>query len=546
MGLPYETTFQFGLLSSESGGSGLDNVAQFLVGELSAGGVSAASDIEVETGESGAFGYAMIKTERPHPHLSEQLMQLEVRLCTTGDGEMQANFRSRFVSVDGVDPPELRAGPPRLLLSAMEQFDCSVGGLEFGRVVPVIDAGAVADFVNESVFGADRALPILVCSERPDGTIPLDPELVRRELLGLAQVARLEDEATSSFRELTGLACFNGAARWIWPGPRLQRDRRPPNSYLPQAALVTDDVLYNLQQTALQRALPDDFDGQYSICRTEVILERNRQLEAEKQSASAAEIASESQADVIKERRRANEFSRRLDIERRKVAQLDQQLAEALSRIEDIEAELDTEDDANVAYESARERRDEIRELRDRLSRNEKTITELNGELQRYRQEERNWIATNGVTLPIKNVHPGWLTICNHALNIYRDPMRRFVIGRLREVHGDDLERCVKGSVDFSGRAPYNAQYPESAIDVSDFGDLVQSNQQCFTNDQLQAHLLGDIRRFRNRVSHPPTNGLDESSVRDGLRNIRDALECIGEKDAASEVSGLTRLVRVS
>ena len=546
MGLPYETTFQFNVVEPESGAARLNSVVQFLKDGLSAGSAQATSEVEVEAGDFGGYAYAMVKTERPHPQLTDHLMQLEVRLCAEADGAIQANFRSRFVSGDGVDPPELRAGPPRLLLSAAEQFNFSAEGVSFSQDVSVVDAQSVQDFVDKWVFEADQGLPLLVCSERPNGTIPLEPELIQRELIGLARVVRLKDEANEGFRKLTGLPCFNGAGRWIRPGPPPRHGGRPISTYLPQASLTAVDALYNLQQTALQQTLNNAFDSHYSMCRAEVIFERNRELEAERQSAPAAEPVAASQKEALKERRRANEFNRQLGIEQRKVAQLNQQLAEAFSRIEELETELDAEIDAEVSHESPRDRRDEIRALKDRLSKNETTIIDLNGQLQQYRQEDRYRIAVNGLTLPLRNLHPGWLTICNHALNVYRDPMRRFVIRRLQEAHGDDLERCVKSCVDFTGRKAYNPQDPESSIDVGDFEDLVQSNRHCFTDDELQAQLLGHIRSFRNRVSHPPTNGLDEDLVHDGLRNIRDVLECIGEADAAGEVSNLTRLMSSS
>ena len=543
MGLPYEATFQFEVPAPENEGSRLDGVVQFMMDELSTGNVNAGSEIEVESGDYGGYAYAMVKTERPHPQLAKQLMQLEVRLCAADEGMGQANFRSRFVSGDGVDPPEVRAGPPRLLLSAMERFDGSAGGLAVGQVVRMIDAGSVADFVREDVLSADRTLPMLVCSERQNGKMPLDPDLIQRELLGLARVVRLADAATRRFGELASTPCYNGAARWLWPGVGSQRGNVPSNAYVPPAALTTRDALYNLQQTALGRASRSEFDGQYSICRTEVILERNRQLEAEKRPVPAAELDSELRAEVVKERRRANEYKRRLGIEQGKVANLDQELAGALSRITDLEADSGA-GNSDDGYGSARERRDDIRDLRDTVAKRDRTIADLNGELQRYRQEARQRRNADDLTLPIRYGHPGLLTICDHALNLYRDPMRRFVIGRLRASFGADLEQCVMKSVDFSRRPPYNAQDPDSAIDIGDFEDLVQSNDECFADDELEARLLGYIRTFRNRVSHPPRGGLDESRVLDGLNNITKALTTIGEQDAAGEVSDLINLVR--
>lgn len=542
MGLPYEATFQISAPADHNDGSRLAGMVSLLQTELSAGG----SDIELESGDAGAYSYAVISTERPHPSLADQMMQLEVRLCAAGDAPVEASFRSRFISADGDDPPDLRAGPPRLLLSVMERFECFAGGFPVDLTAPTIDNDSVESFFAATVCNADRALPILVCSERADGTMFLEPERILRELVGLAQVVRLGNAANARFRELTGLACYNGAARWLWPSLRFDPGARLPSSYCPQVELQRRDALYRLQQTALEHASGSAFDSYYSSCRTEVILARNQTLEQEvaRRGAPAAQPDAELRRELRKQQIRANEVSRRLSQEQSKTARMDQELAAALSRIDELEA--GSEEGSEVeSQEGDGGARREIRELRSRLLDREKTINRMNSELQAYRQQERVRTANEGMVLALGSVHPGWLTLCNHALNLYRDPMRQFIVGRLRETYQDQLEQQLMNSVDFSAsNVSYRELEPESAIDVRDFESLVQDNPTCFDQVGLQRRQLGDIRRFRNRVSHPPVDGLDVATVQDGLRNIREVLERVGANDAANSVSTLVQLVR--
>lgn len=544
MGLPYECTFEISAPAADDGGSRLAGIVSLLREELTASSAATVSDIELEAGDAGGYGYAVLSTERPHPQLADQSMQLEVRLCAADGEPVRVNFRSRFISADGVDPPELRAGPPRLLRLVMERFGCSAGGRSIGQTATTIDAGSVPGLVTGAIFDADRALPILVCSERPDATATPDPELIQRELVGLAHVVRLRHEAVARFRELTGLACYNGAARWLWPGASSDRGVRLPNTYCSQPELARRDALYNLQQTALQRASASEFDSRYSHCRAEVILARNQILEAERQEAAPADGDAQLRLQLRREQIRVNEFSRRLEVEQGKVARLDQDLAEAHSRIEELEARVE-ERSCEEVPDSARELRSQIRVLRSDLGDKVQTISQLNAELQAYRQRERSRVADQGITLALGGAHPGWLTLCNHALNLYRDPMRRLIIGRLRESYDNlQLERQLRNYVDFSNRSvDYNTREPESSIDVGDFESLVESSASTFADAGLWPGQLRDIRRFRNRVSHPPVGGLDTVAVQDGLRNIREVLERIGARDAADEVRGLSNLV---
>ena len=71
----------------------------------------------------------------------------------------------------------------------------------------------------------------------------------------------------------------------------------------------------------------------------------------------------------------------------------------------------------------------------------------------------------------------------------------------------------------------------------------MQSYYECFSVNAPDPRKLGDIRHFRNRVVHPPSGGLNARVILDGLRNIAEVLNSIGEGQAASQIAGLEPLV---
>ncbi len=361
----------------------------------------------------------------------------------------------------------------------------------------------------------------------------------------------LGKDAVTEYRTQVGsnVVCYNGGVRWVWPGARHDVNGAgvAPNFYHQNSITgISEGVfLYNLQQKALEyhqsnRKLAQDFDSYFSHCRMAVLSGRNQELKAERSQQPASEDE-ELKKELRREQVRANDFSRRLTTELAKVTRLEQELTEASQRIKELEAASER-NEAAISIDTPSNLRRDNRELKDTLRKRENTIEELNRQLQSYRQRER--AANESKLLPLTDQLVARLTICNHALNLYRTPMRRFISGNLIQQFGPDLREQLQASVKyFDPYSDYKPEEPESSIDVGDFENLVRDYEYCFPEKCPEPSDLGQIRRFRNKVVHPPVGGLDFVTIRDGLRTISSVLMCIGENDAANDIIAAYRLV---
>ncbi len=149
MGYPYMSILSIDSLDDSPDASDIGSLLAFIQSQLSTEVTDASADIEVESDSAYGYGYATLTCERAHPRMSEQQMQSEVRLCQQADGPVTANIRSRFVTADGEEHPELRAGPPNLLTNMAKNFDCVSGGLELSPEATAIKANEVPDFVKK-------------------------------------------------------------------------------------------------------------------------------------------------------------------------------------------------------------------------------------------------------------------------------------------------------------------------------------------------------------------------------------------------------------
>ncbi len=559
MGLPYISTFHVTVPENDSG---INRLQSFLQSELSGYSGGSSTDIEVESDSIADFGYALLTCERPHPRMPEQQLQLEMRLCEAAGEPVSANIRCRFITADGEDPPDLRAGPPRLVATMAERFSCFIDGAELALKPATIHADSVESFLQREVFNWDRSLPLLVISEDDDGNVLLDPVRAQRELLGLARVVRIPHNATEKYRQQVHhtLVTYGGAARWLWPGAHSEGNGpgTAPH-YYGQEVLSreanSNAFLYALQQKALEyhyrSGQPSEFDSIFSQCRMEVLLSRNRQLEAQGIQQQGPPDR-ETSRELRKEQVRANELNRRLSTEQARVARMDQELAEAQRRVVELEAGANSGGDDSTGVSAGNQRR-AIRDLQETLKSRNDTIDRLNDELQQYRQRERvgshafgQWeeAVREKMVLPLTDTRLRRLTLCNHALNLYRDPMRQFITSNLIQECGPDLRRWLQASVkDFDPNSSYNPEQPGSSIDIGDFEYLVRDYGFHLPENCPDHGQLGDIRRFRNKVVHPPMEGLDIVTARDGLRTICGVLSQIGEMAAVNEIIALNWLI---
>ena len=132
----------------------------------------------------------------------------------------------------------------------------------------------------------------------------------------------------------------------------------------------------------------------------------------------------------------------------------------------------------------------------------------------------------------------------NKAFNIYRAAMRKFIISRLKQIPGTNIESVVIDSLEYrrvdevKRVLAHSDRNIESAIDINDFPHLVHKNwREAF---EVQ---LNDDKTFRNQLwlivecrnadwAHPPEGDAESEGTRAHLFLIADVLGKINESDA--------------
>ena len=542
----YETCFTIsGNNGAAVGVNLLREVTERITSELLLSTVDATDEgaPDVETGATETAGYTHISAERNYPNSPEYRMRLEVRLCTKGDW-LEVEVRSRFLSADGAEPPNLPAGPPRLLRAIAEGFPCSIGSDLLTYEPARITAANVESFASESILSPLRQLPVLAISEDNSGNHALDPSRAQRILAGVAAVAVCDKDAANTMSQHVGrsLACYNGAIRVFWPGCRFNANGSGPSLFymLPTARAKGSGLLRELQQTCINNASESDFDSIFSGARVSVILERNRLLESqqrilsERSSEAPTSEVGTLQRDLRRQEIAAREANRKWQNALATIANLEQELADTKANIEELSSlQLDV-GKPQSERENTRKLRAENRELREKLEHLTETNARLNSDNQLLRQQDqRNRSEGEAYVIRLDCPHPGNVTILNYALNLYRDPMRRYIIGNLDASDEDGLREILRMSVEIH---PSAKEKPEALIDVNDFHNIVTDNPTYFDNSRDLAWNLRQIRDVRNRAAHPPPEGIRDDFTQYGLARMSEALETIGARQELMEV----------
>lgn len=548
----YQTTFTV----ADSSGIGvvalLKEITESIRQDLLASGQGETADsppLDIESGETNSEAYARISAERDHPRRQGLTLRLDVRLCTDGDdGLVIAELVSRFLVDDAESMPDLPAGPPRLLQSLVEKYDCRVGTHRIGYSPVEVTLQNLDPFVETFVFSPERRLPILLVSEGRRGRPDVDPESAQRSLAGVAVVG-LVKRATAdelSYRVGTKLTAFNGAVRLIWPGSQFDVNGRGPAMFaMAEDARARDITLVrDVQAQCIDNAPASHFDNLFSTARATVILEKNRQLEAQAQAAS---VDAPVQTDGITASREEVE-ALRFDLKRERLtrgkegrdlrkAQADLEVAtqERDKALQALELLRGTVDGAEDAVGTIRGLQNDVKRLETDKREQADTIKNLKQRQERTGQESRS------AGLRMKYPHPGNVTVLNYAINLFRDPMRHYIIKELDAADDRELWRVLRASVDFEHLNDQTTV--RDYIDVNDFQNIVEQNQSNFSEAIELGRRLGDIRYVRNRAAHPRGGGLDKRTTWDGLEKIADALEIIGALSEKEEVINLLSLV---
>lgn len=548
----YETGFTIQETSGLVGNALLTKVADKLEFLLTYGGDDGPPRF-TERETSASSGYSVITADRLHHLVPKHTVRIQARLCTKGK-EVTAQIRSRFISSDGNDPPNLTAGPPRILKEIVDNYECKIGidqyqyhfRREVFRVEDVPTAREVMNFITNS----NRKIPVLVLTDSTDGDTVIEPELAFDYLLGLALVVHFKGETSRCIGDTPGIqACFNGAMRFFWPGS--------PESkfYWPQDA--ANISITQFQKDCIENAdshdLNGDFEQIFSSVRTKVIREQRSKQELTALSWTTQQLA-QAQERIYELERIAKETEM-------KNSQTVDELLEQLNVARTVSGAVsDSEKDkeirklntaANQWKRRLRQSEDSNRELR-------KENSDLKASLERAEVEA----AATKVPAITEEVQEGLsltgnaridnVTILNHAINIYRNPARQYIIKALRKRYNNNLkeiceaiERTMNSDDDRRRlREAESNSRPQDAIDVGNFEYIVMNNTACFGEKRRLSTRMSDVRQVRNAAAHPEYNGIDNLKAKDGLNKVAGALREMGNNDYGKLVEQLLPLVR--
>lgn len=175
---------------------------------------------EVQSGWAGDTAYAIISATRQHQSRPEHTVQLHVGICTACQS-LAMQIRTRFISPHGTGPPQIPAGPPRLLSAITASNHCRADATELTSAATILDDEQAADFAARQIFNKRRTLPILLVSPYCNSDPKQYADSLQRRLLGLALVICLPSRQSSGvLSDCTGynLRCYNEMARLLHLG----------------------------------------------------------------------------------------------------------------------------------------------------------------------------------------------------------------------------------------------------------------------------------------------------------------------------------------
>lgn len=548
----YETGFTILETSELTGTALLADVADGLE-SLLADRRSEVSPISTEREISALSGYVIIGADRLHPIDPRHTLRIQARLCTEGQS-VTAQIRSRFISGDENDPADLTAGPPLALREIVGNYRCEIGTSQFRysfrKEVFQVDDVPTARQVMSFITNPDRRVPVLVLTEDSTGRTAIEPQDAFDYLLGLALVVRFVGNTSSHIRDATGQACYNGAMRFYWPGGSVSKFYWPQDAAAISVTQFQKDCIDNAETLDLN----GDFEQIFSAARTRVIREQRIEREQAAQSETATQLK-----EALERISELEHQTRETEVKHKQVVN---ELLEQLSN-ERTNSLSDSDKDKEI-----RRQRAEIASLRGIR----KKLESANGDLRRTQKVDKDTI--ENLTLRNKKLAAAEppviagtaldgglqltgdagidnVTVLNHAINIYRNPARQFIIRALRKRYNDVEEQCkiierTINSADDRKRLweARNERNIQDGIDVGHFENIVMDNRACFGEKPRLSTRMSDVRQVRNAAAHPKYNGIDSLRAKDGLNKVARALREMDNNDDSKLVERLLPLVR--
>ena len=307
-----------------------------------------------ETGEFEELAYRRFLMTLPHGRNPDFQVRLNVKLSTRG-GPVTVAVQSEFTDKYKPAPPELIAGPPRLVLELFKAFDC-YNGPDRLSALPVQLAPETANGFANRIFDPSRRLPILAVSENWRGQLPINPNWLQQLLAGMAEIVTYGSDTADELRRHVGFqlspACFNGAIRIYQPGCS-RDDRREQHKFsMPSdaSALLRRPAGRVVQE--LVHYLPESSDArEFENVRGQVQQRRMTELAAERLAFPLRERIGEleSEIDSLRQELQKREIDTASGLA--ELHNLHQQLVTKDSELDDLRSQLEQAIHREAEYE---------------------------------------------------------------------------------------------------------------------------------------------------------------------------------------------------
>ena len=305
-----------------------------------------------ESGEVDELAYQRFQIELPHGRNPDFRLLLTVKLSAIG-GPVTVAVQSAFVETDKSPPPELIAGPPRLVLDLFRDFECYNGSDRLSSLPVRLAPEAAAEFANR-IFDPARRLPILAISENWRSQTPINPNWLQQLLAGLAQVITYNRDTADEVRHLVGfqLACFNGAMRIYQPGCNRDDRREQHKFWMPSDAGTLLRRPAGIVVRELSSHLPEVIDNrEYESVRGQVQQKHMAERAAELLARPLHQRIRELESEVESLNRRLAERERDAATGLAELHTLRQQLTQRDQELERIRQQLDQSVHREAEYE---------------------------------------------------------------------------------------------------------------------------------------------------------------------------------------------------
>lgn len=174
------------------------------------------SQLHLSGGSLDDSGYFWLRWHVESDFHPKSRRYLGFRLATEGDS-VQADVEIR---VEDRNIGHFDSEWENILHTLLAQYDCGSLGTSLSTVAHWVTSGEVEAFWDH-ISSPERCLPIVILSQKRDGVMPLDGDVLQRDLFGLAEVACCTDEVAWKLGWYSWqLLCYDGQVRIYAPGMR--------------------------------------------------------------------------------------------------------------------------------------------------------------------------------------------------------------------------------------------------------------------------------------------------------------------------------------